>query len=90
MKNKYAKYAHISELKVRQHLVQSCDAQSPFFEEVEVDESLFGARRIKGKRGRDAFDKTIVFGISQRNGYVSIEIVPNCSKATLQGGICGK
>jgi len=29
--------------------------QSPFPGEVEVDESFFGARRIKGKRGRAAF-----------------------------------
>jgi len=76
--------------KIRQRLVEYCAAQSPFTGEVEVDESFFGARRIKGKRGRGAFGKTIVFGIFQRNGYVYTEIVPNCSKATLQGVIRGK
>jgi transposase len=76
--------------KIRQCLVCYCDAQSPFSGEVEVDESFFGARRIKGKRGRGAFGKTIVFGIFQRNGYVYTEIVPNCSKATLQAVIRGK
>jgi transposase-like protein len=76
--------------KIRQRLVDYCASQSPFTGEVEVDESFFGARRIKGKRGRGAFGKTIVFGIFQRNGYVYTEIVPNCSKATLQGVIRGK
>jgi transposase len=76
--------------KIRRRLVEYCASQSPFTGEVEVDESFFGARRIKGKRGRGAFGKTIVFGIFQRNGYVYTEIVPNCSKATLQAVIRGK
>ena len=76
--------------KIRQRLVEYCSAQSPFSGEVEVDESFFGARRIKGKRGRGAYGKTIVFGIFQRNGHVYTEIVPNCSKATLQAVIRGK
>ena len=75
---------------IRQRLVEYCDAQSPFSGEVEVDESFFGARRIKGKRGRGAYGKTIVFGIFQRNGHVYTEIVANCSKATLQAVIRGK
>jgi transposase-like protein len=76
--------------KIRQCLVQYCDLQSPFSGEVEVDESFFGARRIKGKRGRGAYGKTIVFGIFQRNGHVYTEIVANCSKATLQAVIRGR
>ncbi len=75
---------------IRQHLVEYCDAQSPFFGEVEVDESFFGARRVKGKRGRGAFGKTIVFGLFQRNGHVHTEIVPDCKKVTLQRAIRGK
>ena len=57
---------------------------------VEVDESLFGARRVKGKRGRGAYGKTTVFGIFERDGQVYTEIVPDCSKATLQGIIRGR
>ena len=76
--------------KIRQCLISYCYSQSPFSGEVEVDESFFGARRLKGKRGRGAFGKTIVFGIFQRNGHVYTEIVPNCSKATLQAVIRGK
>lgn len=55
---------------------------------IEVDESYFGARRLRGnhiklKRGRGT-RKQPVFGIYQRNGRVYTEIVQNCSGATLQ------
>jgi len=53
--------------------------QSPFQGEVEVDESYFGAKRVKGKRGRGAGSKTPVFGILQRGGKVYTEIVSNCA-----------
>ena len=68
---------------IRVRLAEFCDSRSPFRGEVEVDESFFGARRVKGKRGRGAYGKNVVFGIFKRNGSVYTEIVPNCSKATL-------
>lgn len=75
---------------IRIRLAEFCEQQSPFSGEIEVDESFFGARRIKGKRGRGAYGKTIVFGVFKRNGKVYTEIVPDCSKATLQAIIRGK
>jgi transposase len=75
---------------IRQRIAQYCEAQSPFSGEVEIDESFFGARRMRGKRGRGALGKTIVFGLFQRNGQVYTEIVSDCSKATLQAVIRGK
>jgi len=51
---------------------------------------VFGARRLKGKRGRDAFGKTILFGLFQRNGHVYTESIPNCSETKLQAVIRGK
>ena len=54
-----------------------------------MDESFFGARRVKGKRGRGAYGKTVVFGIFERDGKVYTEIVSDCSKPTLQGIIRG-
>lgn len=75
---------------IRVAIAKFCEKQSPFKVEIEVDESFFGAKRAKGKRGRGASNKTIVFGIFQRNGKVYTEIVPNCSKATLQKVIRGK
>ena len=75
---------------IRIRLAEFCEQQSPFSGEIEVDESFFGARRIKGKRGRGAYGKTIVFGVFKRNGKVYTEIVKDCSKATLQAIIRGK
>jgi len=57
---------------------------------VELDESYFGPRRVRGKRGRGAGGKTIVFGLFKRGGQVYTEIVPDCSKKTLQAIIRGK
>jgi transposase len=51
--------------------------------EVEIDESYFGARRAKGKRGRGAAGKTIVFGMKKRGGNVYTQIVKNCSASEL-------
>ncbi len=77
-------------LKIRHRLVQDCQRQSPFSGEVEVDESYFGARRVKGKRGRGASGKTIVFGIYKRNGKVFTEIVEDVQRKTLQAIIRGR
>jgi transposase-like protein len=38
--------------------------------QIEVDESYFGARRVRGKRGRGARGKTIVFGLFKRASKV--------------------
>jgi transposase len=75
---------------IRTRIAEFCEQDSPFRGEIEVDESYFGARRQKGKRGRGAYGKTPVFGILQRGGTVYTEIVPNCAKATLQAIIRGK
>jgi len=78
-------------LKIRERIAEQCERASPFSGcEVEVDESYFGARRVRGKRGRGASGKTIVFGIFKRNGCVYTEIVPDCKKATLQAIIRGR
>lgn len=75
---------------IRIKIAKFCDAQYAVNGEVEVDESYFGARRKKGKRGRGAYGKTIVFGIFKRNGKVYTEIVPDASRATLQKVIRGR
>ena len=59
---------------------------------VELDESYFGAVRIRGKvgkRGRGT-NKQPVFGIFERSGRVYTEIVSDCSSQTIQGIIRGK
>ena len=78
-------------LKIRERIAEECERASPFSAcEVEVDESYFGARRVRGKRGRGASGKTIVFGSFKRNGCVYTEIVPDCKKRTLQAIIRGR
>lgn len=74
----------------RECIAYFCEAESPVKGEVEIDESYFGARRVRGLRGRGARGKTIVFGLFKRNGRVYTEVVPDCSKATLQGIIRGR
>lgn len=75
---------------IRERIAEHCELESPLSGEVEVDESFFGARRVKGKRGRGAYGKTIVFGLIKRHGRVYTQIVPDCAKATLQAIIRGK
>jgi len=78
-------------LKIRNRVAEEAERASPFAAcQIEVDESYFGARRVKGKRGRGASGKTIVFGIYKRNGSVYTEIVPDAAKKTLQNIIRGK
>ena len=78
-------------LKIRNRVAEECERASPFSScQIEVDESYFGARRVRGKRGRGASGKTIVFGIYKRNGSVYTEIVPNVQQKTLQNIIRGK
>ena len=57
---------------------------------IELDESYFGAKRVRGKRGRGAAGKTPVFGLLQRDGKVFVQIVDNCSKDNLMPVIQGK
>jgi transposase len=49
---------------------------------VELDEAYFGGRR-KGNRGRGAAGKVPVFGILERKGSVSVEVVPDVKASTL-------
>ena len=50
---------------------------------VEIDESYFGPRRVRGRRGRGAAKKIPVIGLLKRAGKVFTQIVPNCSKTEL-------
>lgn len=69
---------------IRTVIVKNCEAASPLSGEVELDESYFGPRRVRGRRGRGAGKKVIVFGLLKRNGKVYTQIVPNASRDTLK------
>jgi transposase-like protein len=68
---------------VRERIAESCESATPLRGTVEVDESYFGPRRVRGKRGRGAGRKTIVFGVLKRGGKVYTQIVPNVTRAIL-------
>ena len=55
----------------------------PFAGDIEVDESYFGARRVRGKRGRGAGGKIPVLGLHKRGDRVFVSVVQNCSKQEL-------
>ena len=75
---------------LRERILLDCEAQRPLFGVVEADEAFFGARRVKGRRGRGAYGKTVVFGIFERQVQVYTEVVPDCSRPTLQDIIRGR
>ena len=74
---------------IRRRIAEYSRLSSPVSGDIEVDESYFGPRRVKGKRGRGAGSKTIVFGLFKRDGKVYTEIVPDAKAATLQAIIRG-
>ena len=77
-------------IRLRRRLAAISNCKSSLSGIIEVDESYFGPHRVKGKRGRGAGDKTIVFGILKRGDEVWTQIVPNAKKRTLQRLIRGK
>ena len=74
----------------REEIVRNSIRESKFSGEVELDESYFGAKRVRGKRGRGAAGKTPVFGILKRGGKVFVSVVKKCSRAELLPIIQGK
>jgi transposase-like protein len=76
---------------LRQRVVSLAEAEAtPLSGSVEVDESYFGPRRVRGLRGRGAGRKIPVIGLLKRGGKVFCSPVMNCSKAELMGVIRGQ
>ena len=50
---------------------------------IEVDESYFGPRRVRGRRGRGAGRKVIVFGLLKRDGKVYTQIIKNTERVVV-------
>ena len=64
---------------IRALMSKECEKISKFSGEIEIDESRFGSKRVRGKRGRGTANKTSVFGMLKRDGKVYTQIVKNCS-----------
>jgi transposase-like protein len=76
---------------LREKIFEKCFEESKVeLGEFELDESYFGAKRVRGKRGRGAIGKTSVFGLLKRGGKVFTTVVKNCSKEQLMPIIQGK
>ena len=68
---------------IRILMSQECEKISKFNGEIEIDESYFGAKRVRCKIGRGASGKQPVFGMFKRDGKVYTQIVKNCSASEL-------
>lgn len=75
---------------IRERGARYSEAESPVSGEVEVDGSYFVPCRVKGIRGRGPEEKPLFLVCSSTMGALYTEIVPNCSKATLQTIIRGR
>ena len=60
------------------------DGETPLSGDVEADETYVGGRTTGGKRGRGAPNKTVVFGMLERDGDVMANVVQNVRMKTLQ------
>ena len=70
--------------KIRQVIAYHLDIESEYFMagEIELDESYFGGVQ-KGKRGRGAAGKVIVFGMLKRGGKVYTKVIQDTKSSTL-------
>jgi len=76
--------------KIRLRIFDLCQTEEKMSGEIEVDESYFGARRVRGKRGRGARGKIPVIGLLKRQGKVFTQIIPNCERKQLLPVIKGQ
>ena len=68
------------------HLAELEGMESKLSGEIELDEAYFGGRR-KGKRGRGAAGKSVVFGLLERDGRIYTKVVENITATTLMAHI---
>lgn len=77
--------------RIRQRIYSlSCEENPLLLGDIEIDESYFDPKRVRGKWGRGASHKIKVFGLLKREGKVYTEIVDDVSAKTLQAIIRGK
>lgn len=68
---------------IRKYMAE-VDGERPLKGIVEADETYIGGKHSGGKRGRGAPNKTVVFGMLERNGDIMTKIVPNVRKHVLE------
>ncbi len=77
--NRY--YNFFRDLIVKDAIVERC--KNDIGNGIEADESYFGPSRVRGKRGRGAGRKVIVFGLRKRGGRVYTEIIPDARRVEI-------
>ena len=77
-------------MKIRERIAEHSENTTRESGIFEVDERYFGAKRVRGKRGRGASGKTIVFGLLKRDGKVYTQIITGATKAQIMPIIKGK
>ena len=77
-------------LKIRARIAQHCEHRRPCSGEVELDESYFGPRRVRGKRGCGASGQNHRVRHPQARRQVHTEIVPDARKRSLLPVIRGR
>lgn len=55
-------------------------SESQIGNDIEIDESYFGPRRVRGKRGRGAGRKIVVLGLRKRSGGVYAQVIPDTTR----------
>lgn len=76
--------------KLRKRIFKWLQENDQFSGEVEVDESYFGPKRVRGKRGRGAGKKKLVLGVLKRGGKVHTQVISNADKENIMPILRGK
>lgn len=66
---------------IRKHMAE-VDGEDSLSGTIEIDETLIGGKR-KGKRGRGAIGKTVLFGMMEKDGDIITHPVPDVKRRTL-------
>ena len=78
-------------LKIQKPVIELALEESNWHgDQLEIDESYFGPKRVRGKRGRGAGRKIPVVGLLERGGKVYVQIIPDCTRKTLEPIVKGR
>lgn len=74
------RYYHIFRETIVQDALRERE-EAEFRNGIEVDETYFGPTRVRGKRGRGAGKKILVFGLLKREGKVYTQIIKSAERS---------
>ena len=89
-RNTINRYFNIIRLSILKESIKEDNDNIKINGDIELDESYFGAKRIRGKRGRGAIGKTLIFGVLKREDKVYLKIINKATRKELLPIIQGK